>query len=403
MSLSTRSLPPRFDVFDSAVQEDPYPAYARLRQAGAVGRGGPGVWVVSRYLDVSALLRDPRVGHGLPPDARVPDGARPNGELRHLVAGLDPPRHTCLRSLLRQALDEPLLRRLDMRIEQQVLRLIDGALERQCIDVVGDLAVPLQTAVAAELLGIPEPDRAEVARHATELGRVIIRLPFVTVEEGNGEAQARWLRRYVADLVAERRRTHGSDVISSLLAAADAERGPLQDAEIIDNAAFLFFAGFETAVNVVTSGCAALARYPVQLARLRSDPSLIPMAVEETIRYEAPIQWVSRLTAAPIEIDGRTIRPGRVLLLVLGSANRDERQFPYPDRFDVGRRPNPHLSFGGGPHYCLGAHLARSEAATVFSRLLERCATIEPAGDPVVRRHPTIRGYARVPISLRPA
>jgi hypothetical protein len=290
-----------------------------------------------------------------------------------------------------------------MRIEERVEHLIDGALEHRCIDVVEDLAVPLQTAVAADLLGIPEADRAEVAHHATALGRAVILIPFVTAQRGNGESDARWLRRYVAGLVAERRRDPAGDVISNLLAVAGSEGEPLHDDEIIDNAVFLFFAGFETAINVVAAGCAALARHPAEGARLRSDPSLVPAAVEETMRYEAPIQWVTRITAAPVDIGGRTIKAGRVLLLLLGSANRDERHFRHPDVFDAGRWPNAHLSFGGGPHHCLGVHLARTEAAAVFGRLLARCTTVEPAGHADLRPHPNIRGYARVPVRLRPA
>jgi cytochrome P450 len=257
----------------------------------------------------------------------------------------------------------------------------------------------LQLLIASDLLGIPEPDRAEVSRYAMDLGRAIILVPFVTPERGNGDAEAGWLRRYVAALLPGRRRAGGDDVISAMLRAEhDGQR--LTDDEVIDNAVFLLFAGFETSIHLIAGACAALLAFPDQLARLRADRSLIPTAVEEILRYDAPLQWVSRMPSEPVEVDGRVLKPGRVALLMLGSANHDGRQFTEPARLDVGRQPNPHLSFGGGPHHCLGVLLARAQGAIVLGTLLDRCAVIEPAGAPVRRLHPNIRGYASVPMMV---
>jgi cytochrome P450 len=166
---------------------------------------------------------------------------------------------------------------------------------------------------------------------------------------------------------------------------------------------FLSFAGFETTVNLIAAGCSLLASHPAELARLRADRSLLPGAVEEMLRYESPIQMTGRLVLEPIEIAGRVIRPGRTLLLLLASANHDERLFADPDRFDVTRSPNPHVAFGGGPHYCLGARLARMEAQTVFDRLLDRSAAIEPLGEIARERRPIFRGIRSAPVAVRPA
>lgn len=408
MTAACSLLPPRFDVFELGYQEDPYPTYAKLRAAGALCRGGPATWAVSRYAQVAALLRDPRLGHAEPPllgggIARMMAALQPPSELYNLISGLDAPEHTRVRRLMVKSLTPSMVNRLRYRISTHAGAVLSQAFERGGeVDAVTDLAVPLQLAVAGDLLGIPEVDRAEVMRHAMDLGRAIIMVPFVTPHRGNGDAEARWLRSYVATLLAERRAKPGYDVISGMLAAEHSGQR-LTDDEVIDNAVFLLFAGFETSIHVVAGGCAALLAFPDQLTRLRADRSLVPRAVEEILRHDAPLQWISRVPSEAIEIDGRTINPGRVLLLLLGSANHDERQFTDPERLDVGRDPNPHLSFGGGSHHCLGVLLARAQGTLVFTMLLDRCASIRPAGTPVRQLHPNIRGYSSVPIELRPA
>ena len=171
----------------------------------------------------------------------------------------------------------------------------------------------------------------------------------------------------------------------------------------MDNAVFLFFAGFETTSNLIAAGCAALLEHPGELRRLRADASLVPTAVEEFLRYDAPIQSVARLVLEPIDVGGQTIRRNRVVVLLLGSANHDERQFDDSERLNVGRKPNPHVTFGGGIHHCLGATLGRLEAVTLFERLLKRFAVLEPAG-PVVRRPSGgLRSYASVPVVAKSA
>jgi cytochrome P450 len=175
------------------------------------------------------------------------------------------------------------------------------------------------------------------------------------------------------------------------------------DGYTIDNVLFLLHAGVETSMGLVSNGCAALLRHPHQLTRLRAEPGLVPVAVEEFLRYDPPIQSSTRVAKEPIELGGHKIRTGRAVRLLLGSANRDERVFADPERLDVTRHPNPHLGFGGGVHHCLGSALARQVGGAVFDRLVRRCAVIEPAGPPVRRLHASLRSFAHLPVAVRPA
>jgi cytochrome P450 len=374
------------------------------------------MWAVTRHAPVAALLRDPGVGHQLPPElrrlpvvpaadedrlARLVAATQPNRDLAAIVSGLDPPEQTRVRRLIGKALSPEVIAGALGRIHAHAGELVKGALERGRMDAVADFALPLQTAVTCDLLGIPPAERDEVSRLATALGRALIALPFVTEDRGNGSEEARALRAYVGSLVSERRRRGGGDVIARMLVAGRGS-GRLTDEEVIDNAVFLFFAGFETSIHLLAGGIAALTRFPHELARLRGDRSLLATAVEEILRYDAPLQWVTRTTLRRVDVEGTELRPGRVVLLLLGSANRDDRVFRDPDRLDVGRHPNPHLSFGGGVHHCLGVGLARAQGAAALDRLLALAGDLEPLGPPVLRPHPNVRAYARVEVAVRP-
>jgi cytochrome P450 len=361
---------------------------------------------IPRYADVAELLRHPGLGHQMPGReslaARLPGEGFRNTELSRIVSALDPPAHGRVRRLLARAVSPEVVTAARRQAEAPAAALVQAAVGRGHADAVTDLALPLQVAFAGGLLGIPEADRDEVSRQALELGRAIIMVPFVTRDRGTGEAQARWMRQYLADLLDARRKAPGGDVISRL-ARARHDGHWLTEDELIDNAVFLFFAGFESSVHLMAGGCAALAQAPGQFARLRSSPELVPATVEEVLRYDAPLQWISRMTGVPVTIQGHEVKAGRVVLLMLGSANRDERQFAAPDQLDVGRQPNSHLSFGGGIHHCLGVSVARMLGCVFFSQLAERCADLTLAAPPVRRHHPNLRSYASVPLALTPA
>ncbi|MEU5695070.1 cytochrome P450 [Actinosynnema sp. NPDC020468] len=383
------SLAPRFDP---ALGDDPYPRYAELRAVSPVARAGPGMWAVTRHEDVAALLRDRRLGHEFPDSARrafARAGGAPESALRTIVSGLEPPAHTRVRRALTAAFTPGVVRGMRAGIAAFTDAVLARARDVGRFDALADLALPLQTAVACDLVGVPEADRAELVARAVVVGRAFIQVPLVAAGH---EAEVAWLRSYVGDLLADRRARPGADVLSRLAA------GGLSDDEIVDNAVFLFFAGYETAVHLVAAGCAALLEHPEAWRALTPDG--VPGLVEEVLRHDAPIQWVARVTSQPVRVGDHTLREGRAVLLLIGSANRDERRFPEPDRFRPDRFPNPHLSFGAGVHACLGAVLARAQGAMVFTRLAALPA-FTPAGPAVRRPHPNLRGFTSVPVAVR--
>jgi cytochrome P450 len=396
----TTTLPPKFDPYDPAVLDDPYPTYARLREAGPLCRGGPAQWVVPRYADVAALIADQRLGSEYGGEYhRIALGDGPLADFfARIVLNRDPPVHTVLRRLIGQSFTHRAVRARAGSIAATVDELLAPALDGGRFDAVDDLAHLLPIRVLAEFVGIELDSLDEVRPRAIALSRA-----FATFlpEDDRAEPQDAlvWLRELVTGLLDRRRRAPRDDLLSHL-ATTDA----LSTGDLVDNVVFLLFAGFSTTTDLLATGCAALLAHPDQLDRLRADPSLVPSAVEEFLRYDAPVQVKSRVVTERLEIGGRTVRPGRVLVLLLGSANHDPERFPDPGVLDVGRTPNPHVSFGGGGiHHCVGAALARAEAATVFDRLVRRFAAVEPDGPTVRRPSASFRSYASVPMRLRAA
>jgi cytochrome P450 len=397
---ATATLPPRFDRLDPAVLDDPYPRYAELRKAGPLARGGPGTWLVPRYAEVAALLSDPRLGNELPDvyhRISLGDGAAA-AFFQRILFYRDPPAHTRLRRLMAASFTPRLVGAFRPRIEAIVDELLAPARATGGFDAVTDLAHPLALRVICLLLGIPAADHHEVLPRAGDLARGFTIAGDEEQRRATDHA-VEWLQDYLEQLLRESARAPADDVLSRMLAAGRGEQALTHD-EIVDNCVFLFWAGFETVVSVIGTGCVGLLEFPGQFARLREQPELIPSAVEEFLRFDAPIQGTSRIVRETVEIGRHRLRPGRILVLLVGSANRDERVFDAPATLDVARSPNPHLSFGGGPHRCLGNVLARAEAAVVFERLAATFAGLAPAG-PVVRRTETtaMRFHASIPIS----
>ncbi|MFI7303906.1 cytochrome P450 [Micromonospora aurantiaca] len=391
----------RYDATAIAGLDDPYPAYAALREAGPVVPAGPGVWAVTGHTDVTALLADPRVGHEFP-DVVYQASGEPDavtGFFRATVLNRDAPVHTVLRRAMSRLLAPRAVAGLRGRVDELVGELftaMDGD-----ADLVTGLAAPLPVTVAAELLGIPVADRDLVRPYAMTLARAFGAGIRVEGDRDATAAAVTWLRAYVRELLAEReRRGRDDDPLAGLLATAD-PGGAITAEALVDNVIFLFFAGFDTTTNLIATGCAALLSRPDVLARLRAEPELVPSAVEEFLRFDAPIQATARLTRAPIEVSGRRINANRLVVLLLAAANRDGRRFARPDELDITRTPNPHVSFSAGPHFCLGATLARLEGAAVFDRIARGLAGFEPAGVPVRRRHMSFRGYDHLPARVR--
>jgi len=308
----------------------------------------------------------------------------------------NPPAHTRLRRLVSKAFT---FRRVES-LRPRIVELVDGYLDRFAADneveVMTELAFPLPVSVIGDLLGVPPEDREHfrsLVRDTTSLGDQ----PEVPQEElDRAEASLEEMERYFTDLIARRRAHPRDDLLSALIAVRDEDEGALSEDELLGLAFVLFLAGFITTTNLIGNGLLALLRHPDEMQRLWADGGLVGPAVEEMLRYDAPIQVLRRDALVPIEIEGASLAPGEALILMLGAANRDPRRFPQPDRFDVGRADNHHLSFGSGIHHCLGAPLARAEGQAVFGRLRQRFARLDLL-DP---EPPLDRGFFRGRTSL---
>lgn len=394
---------PRFSSRAPEVLSDPYPVYAGLRAAGPVCRGGPGQWAVTRHAEVSALLRDRRLSHEYPPEYHqlsVGEGAA-SGFFQRIILDRDPPGHTRLRRAMGAAFTPFLMRQLSSYIGKLVDSLLTEAIEADVFDAVNDIAFPLPVQVICETIGIPHADRAEVRPYAIDLAKGFS-LMVADDERAAVHRAVTWLRTYISGLMEERRRRPHEDLMSCMLSAVGGDEGITTD-EVIDNLVFLFFAGFETTTNLIATGCHCLASHPQQWQLLKRQPGLAETAVEEFLRFDAPIQATARLVRETMRVGEVTIRPGRLLVLLIGSANHDERAYAHPDLLDVSRSPNQHVSFGGGIHHCLGSSLARLEAQAVFSGLLEKAAELTPTGPATRRPSATFRTFAHMPLSARRA
>ncbi|MFI6599332.1 cytochrome P450 [Nonomuraea sp. NPDC050536] len=396
------TLPPKYDAVELADLDDPYPVYRRLREAGPLCRGGPAQWVVTRYADVAALVGDARLGAQFDRAYhRIALGEGPLADFfGRVMLNSDPPVHTVLRRLLGREFTTPAVRQRRRRIDMMVDDLLAPVADEGRFDAVTDLADKLPIRVLAEFVGVEAEDIDEIRPRARTLSQA-----FATYLPESGRAATVealvWMRELVAAMFEARRRVPGDDLISRL---CEVDQATADRQALIDNVVFLLFAGFATTTDLLSNGCAALAARPDQLVILRADADLVPRAVEELLRFDAPVQVKSRLVHQPIEIGGRVIRPGRVLVLQLGSANHDETRFERPGELDVTRHPNPHLSFGGGGiHLCLGAALARAEAASVFTFIARRFARMEPEGPAVRRFSPNFRSYLSVPLRVTPS
>jgi pimeloyl-[acyl-carrier protein] synthase len=290
----------------------------------------------------------------------------------------------------------PRVRALAGRIDAIVAELVRALAGQTEVDLVADFADALPVRVIADLLDVPERDRARFQ----ELSRAIARGMDRLYGADDVSSGLRELGAYVHGLVGERTGTPGDDLVRALL-RAEHQGDRLAPLEVVAACTALVFGGHETTVNLVASGVLALVRHPGELARLRADPSLVVSAVEELLRWESPPQFVSRVVAEPCELRGKPLRPGELVLLGIGSANRDPAVFANPDRLDVARAPNPHIAFGLGTHFCPGAQLARMEARAAIPALVARFPRLALAGEPIWRRTMILRGLERLPVRLR--
>jgi cytochrome P450 len=384
---------PTFDALTAPFlsREDELETYRQLRAAGPVAKGGLGQWAITRHEHVSALLRDRRLVHHMPPEyLQFAFGTGATADFRgRVVLNRDGSDHTRLRTLMGRAFSAPLVRRMRDHIGDLVDELLVPLLDREAFDVVADLAFPLPTAVICELLAIDDVDRVEVGRHTRDL---------FDPDRAVTDRAVEWLRAFIGDVLDERTADPDGDLLQRMLAAEDGDDA-LTHEEIVDNATLLFFAGFETTKHVIAAGVDALLDSPDQLDLLLRQPDLAATAVEEFLRFDGPVVGVPVVATEPIEVGDVTIKQDRVLNLLLRCANRDEDVFDDPDRLDIGRTPNPHVAFGGGVHHCLGSMLARVEGEVVFRRLATWVGSLERTGGSVR----SLGQYTEVPVIARPA
>lgn len=389
-----------FDPWSPAFVANPYPAYAALREQGrAVWFEPSRQWLVPGYADVNALLRDRRLGRTYlhrfsheefgrtppPPEHEPFHTLNDNGML-----DLEAPDHTRIRRLVAKAFTPRMVERLVPTVE----RLADELVEALCADGGGDLlaavAEPLPVAVIAEMLGIPPADRAPLRPWSAAICGMYELNPDEETARRAVRASVEFSA-YLRELIAARRREPGEDLISALIAAHD-EGDSLSEQEMVSTCVLLLNAGHEATVNTTAGGWWTLFRHPDQLELLRRTPQMLPSAVEELLRYDTPLQLFERWVLDEIEIDGVTIPRGGEVALLFGSANRDPARFRDPDRLDLARVDNPHVSFGAGIHYCLGAPLARVELTASFGALLRRAPRLRLAAEPEHKPGFVIRG-----------
>lgn len=380
---------------------DAYAVYEQMRDRGPVHRSRTGMHVVVSHALCDAVLRDPRFRvrdrSGRPAD-QDPFAVASGGPLADSFLEQDPPDHTRLRRLVAPAFRPRLVRDYRERVTALTEDLLDTAVRRGRLDLVADLAAPLPITVITDLLGVPDVDVDRFARMGAVVGQSLGGV-FTRRQARELRTAADDLADLFARLERERRATPGDDVIGLLAVARD--EGALDIGELVAACGLLLVAGFETTVNLVGNAVVALSRHPEQWAALRDDPALAAGAVEETLRYDAPVQATVRVPHERVDLDGRTVEPDERVVLVLGAAHRDPHVHPDPDRFDIRRRPVvEHLAFGSGVHYCLGAPLARLEAEVALQVLARRLPELDVVGPLERRPGSAIRGYASIPLAL---
>jgi pimeloyl-[acyl-carrier protein] synthase len=380
---------------DPAVREDPYPTYARLRDMGPILPTDLGGWLLTRHAEVFSVLRDTRFSS----NSKHQDNFEQFVELAGAV-GLtdlldlfgrvmlfaDPPDHTRLRRIAGKAFTVRAVEDMRPRIASIVDRMVDAVDDQGGAELVEALAFPLPVTVISDMLGVPGEDHEQLRGWTREAVKALDPVDDPMVLFPAAQAM-REMRVYFDELVVERRRAPGPDLLSALIAAED-DGDRLSHDELLDTAILLFGAGHETTVNLISGGTLNFLRHPTELDRLRHNTSLINSAVEELLRFGPPVQLTARIATVDAEVAGQTISKGTEVIAMIASANRDAGVFEEPERMDIARTENRHLTFGGGIHHCLGAPLARIEGQEALGRLFTRFPGLA-LSDPQVEWKPT--------------
>lgn len=384
-------------LFSAETRRDPYPWYAQMREAAPVFRDpNTGTWLLFDYASVRAAMSDPETfsSRVIPPGGRAPDWLVFN----------DPPRHSVLRAAVMRAFTPRVIAALEPRIREISAGLLADATQTGAMDLIADYATPLPIMVIAEMMGIPSVDRERFARWS----QVIVNLSYSMM--GGAEAQRTTMEffavrpamhAYVMTLVAERRANPGDDLLSTIV-HSDVDGQRTTDEDVFGFFLLLLSAATETTTNLIGNAVVTLLEHPAQLCLLRSQRDLLPHAIEEIVRYRSPGQVMFRQTTRDVALHGRTIPANSFVLVMVGSANRDTTHLADAHRFDITRTPNPHIAFGHGIHFCLGAALARLEGRIALTHLLDELADIRLAADAPwePRQALHVHGPARLPVRV---
>ncbi len=392
------------------VRADPYPLYARLRSEDPVHWDEPmGFWVLTRYTDVVQALHEPRFSKAQGMAAalnRYPEEERAAAALMHRFFSkqllyADPPYHTQLKVLMNKAFTPRAVNAMRPHIERIVDDLLDGIRPGEQMDVISQFAYPLPALVILGMLGLPSSECRRFKEwsddFAATLG-VVRRVPRTKMEKAGRTLAA--FAAYIDSFQASHCLAGHADLLTAMFNAEEDGSGLTRE-ELVANAMLLLAAGHETTTNLIGNGLLALLRHPDQLQLLRDDPERLPDAIEEMMRYDSPVQVVWRMAAEDIELGDKVIRPGQMVNILLGAANRDPAQFPDPDRFDLGRAAARQLGFSLGTHFCLGAPLARLEGQIAFAALLRRCTGLRLAADNLeYNEQPVFRALTALPVTI---
>ncbi|MGH7962026.1 MAG: cytochrome P450 [Candidatus Binatia bacterium] len=382
-----------------AVQQNPYPYYAYLRQHAPVYQiPDVGFWAVSRYQDVLSILKNPQVFSSAAHSPTMFGESNPFPPGAPAMIGTDPPDHTRLRKLVNRAFTPRRINALEHHMRAVARDLIEQATANE-FDLMNDLADPLPVSVIAGLLGVPPERHRDFKRWADDLV-LATNGAAVTPEERTGIRQsiAEWHAHFQAAIAAYRLQP-GDNLISDLVRAEE-ENQTLTGEEVLSMALLVLLGGADTTTHLIGNAIEALLNHPQQLAQVRENLELVSQVVEETLRYDAPVQVISRQATQAVEVAGTAIPAGAMLYLVLGAANRDERKFADPERFDITRNTDGQIDFGFGIHFCLGAQVARLEAKAALEELLQRFPRLSRKDGQSARvESPILRGFKTFPLT----
>lgn len=400
----------KFNLFDPQVRINPYPTYHQLRSESPVHQyfvGGD--WLVSRYADVKAVLRSGYVRSQDKPKSiqernqYLQDKGKNLNTLAQTTSQflfyMDPPDHTRLRNLVMKVFSPVIVEGMRPQIQGIVNELLDKVQHQGSMDIIADFAIPLPVTVISRLLGIPKEDQDQLNQWSNVLARILDSLVSLEEFQAMNEVTEAF-KEYLRALIAKRKKQPQADLISALITVKE-QSDKLSEEELLATCIMLFATGEESTVNTIGNGMLALLNHPDQIEQLKTEPTKIQTAVDEILRYDSPVQTTTRIATVNFEIGNQTIKAGEKVVLCLGAANRDPAQFPDPDRLDINRNPNPHVAFGDGIHYCLGAGLARIQAQIAINTLVQKFPDLKLASNQLEwRKNAVLRGLKALPVSF---